>query len=621
MTALLHERFEEQVGRTPDAIAVRFGDQTMTYAVLNARSNRLARQLRSAGVETASLTAIALPRSDLLVVAVLAVLKAGGTYLYLDANDPAERQRSMLASAGAIAVITGSEPGRSAVPAEPQPGEANGATGATGPAWAEVVTVNADDRYREHSDANLHTSICADQAAYALFTSGSTGQPKGVMVSHRAVTSYLEWAVADYRIADGTGAPVHTSLGFDLTITSLFGPLMCGRTAVMIPEEEAMRHLVDELESGRDFSILKATPSHLLVLEEYLDPSHLAGSVRTLIVGGEPLRGEVLRTWRAHAPATRIVNEYGPTEATVGCCRHWVTPDDSSGPVPIGTAAPTTQLYILDEEQEPVPDGELGELYITGSQLAIGYLNNRQATRQRFTELELSPEARRRAYRTGDLVRRDERGCLMYAGRNDRQVKIRGYRVELGEIESALYQDPQVAEAHVIFTDGIISAYIRTGTENGKIDTRHLARLLQKTLPPYMAPSRYIEVTEVPLTVNGKVDYKRLAVLGDMPDERILTGEEMHKAMLDIWSTVLEKEVTDLDQNFFTLGGDSILAVQMVARARDRGLPVSLQQVFARPTIRQLVDDVVRHGSAAGHADEAVAGAGSELEQILRSVM
>jgi amino acid adenylation domain-containing protein len=591
MTALLHELFEEQVHRTPDAVATRFRDREMTYSGLDVRSNRLAWKLRSSGVEPGTVTAIAIPRSDLLVVAVLAVLKAGGTYVYVDSSDPADRRSAVVTAAGAAVFLSD---GEGDFPAPP------------------VITVDARDEYLEHPATGPRTATSAEQAAYVLFTSGSTGEPKGVLVSHRAVTSYLGWAVEEYGIADGTGALVHTSLGFDLTITSLFGPLVCGGTAVVLPEAEVMAGLARELRSGQDFSVLKLTPSHLLVLNDYLDPERLAGSVRTLIVGGEALRAETLQTWREHAPTTRIVNEYGPTEATVGCCRHWVTPADVTGPVPIGTAAPTTQLYIMDAGGKPVPAGEVGELYVAGSQLANGYLNNAALTSQRFIDLTVGSGEQRRAYRTGDLVRRDEHESLVYVGRNDRQVKVRGYRVELGEIEIALCNEAEIIDAHVIFEDGIISAYVRPGIGTEAVDTSRLSARLSQALPHYMMPSRYIELGHIPLTANGKVDYKRLAALDGIQDGGFLAREEMNKVMLEIWSAILEEEVDDLDLNFFTGGGDSILAVQMVARARERGVPISLQQIFAGPTIRQLLDGIVR--------DTVVPEADDDLTGILLSL-
>jgi amino acid adenylation domain-containing protein len=589
MTALLHELFGEQVNRTPNAVATRFRDREMTYSDLDVRSNRLAWKLRSSGVEPGTVAAIAIPRSDLMIVAVLAVLKAGGTYVYLDSSDPADRRRAVVNAAGANVLLSD---GQGGLPS------------------ARAVTVDAEDEYLEHPATGPRTTIPAGQAAYVLFTSGSTGEPKGVEVSHRAVASYLGWAVEEYRIADGVGALVHTSLGFDLTITSLFGPLLCGGTAVVVPEADVMAGLARELRSGQDFSILKLTPSHLIVLNDYLDPERLAGSVRTLIVGGEALRAEALQTWREHAPTTRIVNEYGPTEATVGCCRHWVTPADVSGPVPIGTAAPTTQLYILDAGGEPVPAGEVGELYLAGSQLANGYLNNTALTSQRFVDLAVSPGEHRRAYRTGDLVRSDESGSLIYIGRNDRQVKVRGYRVELGEIETALCEEAGVIDAHVTFEDGIISAYVRAGT--GTLDTSRLAVHLRHALPPYMVPARYVELDHIPLTANGKVDYKRLAALDGLRDGGSLNREEMNKIMLEIWSGILDEEVDDLDLNFFAGGGDSILAVQMVARARERGVPISLQQVFARRTIRALVDGIAKDAAGQEGSDD--------LAGILRSL-
>ena len=599
MTALLHELFEEQVHRTPDAVATRFRDRELTYSGLDVRSNRLAWKLRSSGVEPGTVAAIAIPRSDVMIIAVLAVLKAGGTYVYLDSSDPADRRRAVMSAAGAAVLL----------------GDGQGGDGQRELPAARVITVDAEDEYLEHPGTGPRTAVPAEQAAYVLFTSGSTGEPKGVEVSHRAVASYLGWAVEEYRIADGAGALVHTSLGFDLTITSLFGPLLCGATAVVVPEADVMAGLARELKSGQDFSMLKLTPAHLLVLNDYLDPGRLSGSVRTLIVGGEALRAEALQTWRERAPTTRIVNEYGPTEATVGCCRYWVTPADVSGPVPIGTAAPTTQLYILDADGEPVPAGEVGELYLAGSQLANGYLNNAALTSQRFIDLAVSPGGHRRAYRTGDLVRSDESGSLVYVGRNDRQVKVRGYRVELGEIETALCKQAGIIDAHVIFEDGLISAYVRAGT--GTLDTARLAAHLGRALPPYMVPARYVELDHVPLTANGKVDYKRLAALDGLSGAGSLDREEMNKIMLEIWSAVLDEEVDDLDLNFFTGGGDSILAVQMVARARERGVPISLQQVFARRTIRALLDGVAQD---APDQDAPDRDGDDDLAGILRSI-
>lgn len=590
MTVFVHELFEEQARQAPDAVAVRFGDREWTYAAANARTNRLARYLSSIGVGSGGVVAIAVPRSDLMVLAALAVMKAGGTYLYLDSDDPPERRREVLEASGARVLLVSAHGGDN-------PGL--------------VTTVDVEEDYGTQPEDDLGTAIAGEQAAYLLFTSGSTGSPKGVLVSHAAVASYLGWCVDEYGLADGSGAPVASSLAFDLTVTSLFGPLVCGRTVVVVPEENAMARLARELAACKDFSILKLTPSHLLVLGEYLDPARLTGSVRTLILGGELLRAEALAFWREHAPQTRIVNEYGPTEATVGCCRHWVTADDTEGPVPIGTAAPTTELYLLDEDGRPTQADEVGELYISGSQLAIGYLKDEELTRSRFVDLAVRSGKRRRMYRTGDLARRTAGGAFMYMGRNDRQVKVRGYRVELGEIETALVRDPSVLDAHALLEDGILTAYVRVRGDGGARDVTDVVERLRRTLPPYMVPTRHVVIDDVPLTSNGKVDYRRLSDTGAARATTSETCDEMHEIMFDIWSTVLDQEIRDLDQNFFTLGGDSIVAIQMVALARERGVTISLHQVFAEQTIRGLVD-------AAAHV--AALGSDSDLDDILLAV-
>ncbi|HSF43044.1 MAG TPA: non-ribosomal peptide synthase/polyketide synthase [Thermoanaerobaculia bacterium] len=585
----VHELIAEQAQRTPQAPAVRYGDESVTYAELLERSRGLARRLRALGVAPESRVGLCLERSPELIVALLGVLEAGGAYVPLEPGQPRERLELLAEDAGLSVVLTQES---------------------VQPRLSGIAVPQVCLGQEEQESSGLRNRRAPDGAAgpgnlaYVIYTSGSTGRPKGVMVSHGALASYLGWACRAYA-PDGEPVPVHSPLGFDLTVTSLFLPLLQGGCCELVPEDEDLTGLAAALRAG-GFGLVKLTPAHLEALSHLLSPDEAAASTRGLVVGGEALLGEKLAAWWSGGRGPRVFNEYGPTEATVGCCVHEPHPGTTAaGAVPIGRPVAGTRLYVLGRDLQPVPVGTPGELYIGGCQLARGYVGRADATAERFVPdptCGALAEPGERLYRTGDLARHLPDGTLEYLGRTDHQVKIRGYRIELGEVEAALAAHPWVREAVVEARGGgeaggrRLVAYVATRKEAGPAAAQELAPVLrgflEGRLPAYMVPPVYVPLEALPLTANGKVDRRRLPEPGaggtDEPEVYAAPRDPVATALAAIWSELLRLDRVGLHDNFFALGGDSILSLQLASRARAAGLELRSQQVFQHPTIAEL---------------------------------
>jgi amino acid adenylation domain-containing protein len=579
----LHHLFEAQAERAPEAVAVRRGDRSLTYAELNAEADRLAAYLRVLGVGPEVRVGICAERSLEMVTGLLGILKAGGAYVPLDPTYPAERLAFLVEDAlggtGSVLLTQASLAHRF-----------EGLTDAT------VVCLDTDwAAIAGESRAVVPAAApSGDDLAYVIYTSGSTGRPKGVMVHHRGAVNYLRWAVAAYDVADGDGAPVHSSLAFDLTVTSLFAPLAAGRGVELIADEEGVEGLAAALQSGRPFSLVKLTPSHLEALERLLDPG-APTAARTLVIGGEALSGERLAPWRGRSPGIRLVNEYGPTETVVGCCVHEVPLGaPRPGSVAIGRPIAHTRLYALDRRMLPVAPGCIGELYIGGVCVTRGYLRRPELTAERFVPDPFGGREGERLYKTGDLVRHLADGTLEYLGRADQQVKVRGYRIELGEIEAALARHPEVRDAAVVLrpelsTGPALVAYVvpRNGAEPA---TAGLAAFLRGELPEPMVPAWYQVLDRLPLTPNGKVDRKALpAPERSLPAAYAAPVDALETAVAEIWSEVLGVPRVGRDDNFFDLGGHSILMIQMRRKLQDKlGQTLTMVDLFRHPTVSAL---------------------------------
>jgi amino acid adenylation domain-containing protein len=569
--------FERQVDQTPDAKAAAFGTQFLTYGELNERANRLAHYLAACGVGPEVRVGICLDRSLDLLVGLLAVLKARGAYVPLDPSYPADRLAYMLEDAAVPALIT-QETLRASLP----------------PCQARIVCIDSGwSEIAACSGRNTACDISPDAVAYVIYTSGSTGRPKGAMIQHRGLSNYLLWAANEYQGSAGNGVPVHSPIGFDLTVTSLFVPLVCGQQVSMVPQDQGVGALGETLTGDTDWTLVKITPAHLDLLARQISPGAAAGQVRTFVVGGEALRGESLDFWRQHAPSTRIVNEYGPTETVVGCCIYAFPAGEApDGPIPIGKQIANTQLYVLDEQGEPVPVGVPGELYIGGAGVARGYLNQPALTASRF----VPHSGAERVYRTGDGAQWQADGNLEFLGRLDEQVKIRGYRIELGEIESVLASHPGVLDAVVLARadtpgDRRLVAYLVW--EGKAAEPAALRTYLKKKLPEYMVPAAIVTLEALPLTANGKVDRKAL------PPPMVVSAPliESHGCPVDplelqiryLWQDALGVPSIGLDDDFFELGGHSLQALVVVRRLEkilSRDLPLSV--MLRTRTVRQL---------------------------------
>jgi amino acid adenylation domain-containing protein/non-ribosomal peptide synthase protein (TIGR01720 family) len=584
-TVAVHDRFARQAALTPRAIALEHEERTLTYAELAARAAATARHLESLGVGPETVVGLLMARSPELVIALLAVLGAGGAYLPLDPELPSERLAFMVEDSGAALVLT------AGVPAAALPSGA-----ARVVRLDDLVSAAAAPPAPPGSPAPAAPAAMAEQLAYVIYTSGSTGRPKGTLISHRALANYLDWSLGALA-GGGDGAPLHSPLAFDLSVTALFVPLLCGQRVTLVPESEGLDGLAGALRRDREYGFVKLTPAHMEVLRQQLGDGVAAVRCRALVLGGEALLAAHVAWWQERAPATRLLNEYGPTETTVGCCVHELRPADAgTEALPIGRPIAGMRLHVVDEDLEPVPIGVAGELVIGGAGLARGYLRRPALTAERFVPDPHGRVAGERLYRTGDRARYRPDGELEFLGRGDRQVKLHGYRIELGEIEALLRQHPAVREAAVLVDEEQAGqprlCACWSGEQPGP-GAAGLSAWLERQLAPAMVPRIYVGLESLPLTRHGKVDLEVLREIarrqGDVqrrpyrpprtPAERILA---------EIWVELLPVERVGLDDNFFQLGGDSIVSLQLLGRASRRGLRLTTRQIFGHPSLVEL---------------------------------
>ncbi|MEX2286658.1 MAG: amino acid adenylation domain-containing protein, partial [Planctomycetaceae bacterium] len=579
--ALLHHLVEAQARRTSDAVAVVFEDQQITYRQLDERANRLAQRLLALGVGPDTMVGIFCERSLEMVVGIFGVLKAGGAYVPLDPAYPIDRLEFMLADGPIPLLLT-------------QRQLAESLSRYTG-----QVLVLGDEEDAECGIADLESSVTADHAAYVLYTSGSTGRPKGVVITHRAICNHMFWMADDLPLGPHDAVLQKTSASFDASVWEFFAPLMAGARLVMAQPYGHLDpgYLVRAIQQHQ-ITILQLVPTLLQVL--VAEPSFAqCTSLRRILVGGEALPAELVRR-TTDLLGAEVCNLYGPTEATIDATFFkWDGRTDGTL-APIGRPIANVEAYVLSAQRTLMPMGLPGELYLGGAGLARGYLNRPELTAERFVPHPFRREPESRLYRTGDLVRWLPDGNLEFLGRLDHQVKIRGNRIELGEIQAALADHPEVVEAVVTTFDNDaggkeLAAYIVQ--KNVAPHADQLREFLQKSLPDYMIPTAFVPLEAIPLSASGKVDYKSLPrptyqrasqspyTPPRSPDEELL---------VEIWQDVLHVDQVGVHDNFFALGGHSLLATQVVSRiARQLNVDVPLRDMFQTPTIAELAQRVV----------------------------
>jgi amino acid adenylation domain-containing protein/non-ribosomal peptide synthase protein (TIGR01720 family) len=581
----LHQLFEAQVEETPDAVAVVFENQQLTYRELNTRANQLAHYLQKLGVEPEVLVGICVERSLFMVIGILAILKAGGAYVPLDPAYPQERLGYMLADAQ-VGVLLTQKHLLETLPTHN----------------AQTLYLDQDESlFITQSTANPISNATSEKLAYVIYTSGSTGQPKGVLINHSNVVRLFAAVQPWYNFHQQDVWTLFHSYAFDFSVWEIWGALLYGGKLVVVPywvsrSPEAFYELL----SKEQVTVLNQTPSafrQLIQAEESV--SHIRDlNLRLVIFGGEALDIQSLQPWFARHgdKSPQLVNMYGITETTVHVTYRPLTVADLQTTASvIGRPIPDLQVYLLDQHQQLVPVGVPGEMSIGGAGLARGYLNRSDITQERFIAHPLSKQGK--LYKSGDLARYLPNGDIEYLGRIDHQVKIRGFRIELGEIESLLRQHQTVQNSVVIVREDVpqqqrIVAYVVPSTQYPNPQTSELRTLLQGHLPSYMIPSAFVLLDELPLTANGKIDRKALPAPTtnrlDLEDTFVAPQNEIEKALADIWCKLLGVDCIGIHDNFFELGGDSILSIQVVSQANQAGLHFTPKQLFQYQTIAEL---------------------------------
>lgn len=582
----LHQPFEERTAAAPEAVALRFRSESLSYSELDRRASAIARLLLALDIPVDSTIAVLCRRSMAMPAALLGVLKAGAAYVPLDPDYPIERLRFMLSDSGARALV-----------AEPELAEQLGEHGLplislpdTDAAWTEAENASAS------SGINSFPAVGPDNLAYVIYTSGSTGKPKGVMVPHRGAVNCLQWMQQSYKLEASDGFLFKTSLGFDPSVWELFWPLWVGaRCVIAEPDGQSDPAYLLRLIAEEEVTSTYFVPSLLGHVVEAEELENAGRSLRRVICGGEVLPIDVMRKFMRRVPGAELRHSYGPTETSIAATE-WKCNSAATRAL-MGQPLGNVKVYVLDARMELLPEGVAGELYIGGEGVARGYCGRRALTAERFVPDPFSSEPDARLYKTGDVVRWTSEGALEYLGRDDGQVKLRGYRIETGEVEAALRRHVAVKEAVVVLHEvaggekQLVSYLVSSEEQAPRVE--ELREHLQQYVPNYMVPQAFVILKELPLMVNGKVDKNALPA----PDEVLRSGEGLHaeprneaeEVLAAIWSHVLGVENVGVDDNFFDLGGDSIRSVRVVAMAKERGLRLTVQQLFRSQTIAALV--------------------------------
>jgi amino acid adenylation domain-containing protein len=612
----IHEIFEAQADRTPDKLAVVLGSQRLTYRELNRRANQLAHFLRNEGVRPDVLVGICVDRSVELVVGLLGILKAGGTYVPIDPQYPRERRAFMLQDSNSPIILTEDALARDLVV----------------PNTKMVLLDNDWPTISREPATNPRVAVQPEQLAYVIYTSGSTGTPKGTLISHRNVVRLFEATQPWFGFTERDVWTLFHSCAFDFSVWELWGALFHGGRLVVVPfdvsrtPETFYRLLCDE-----GVTVLNQTPSAFRQLIRAEEHATARGDLqlRYVIFGGEALDLKSLKPWFDHHGDARpqLVNMYGITETTVHVTYRPLSIADLDATSVIGVPIPDLQLYLLDAERRPVPTGEPGEIYVGGAGVARGYLNRPELTAQKFIpDPFAAADAGKRLYRSGDLGRHLPNGDLEYLGRIDQQVKIRGFRIELGEIAATLNLYSGIGESVVVVTETppgekALVAYV-VKRPDADVQIPALRQMLRQRLPEYMIPAAFMFIDSLPLTVNGKLDVKALPAVDLGSSAPMIAapaeGTALERDIAGIWREVLRIPTPGLDQNFFDVGGNSIHVADVHSRLQkllDRRF--SITELFAHSTIRALAAHFTTAPDADGAAEANRLRARRQREALL----
>ncbi|MGW1774933.1 non-ribosomal peptide synthetase [Streptomyces sp. NPDC002104] len=577
-----HRQVERTARRTPDANALRTDTRTWTYRELDRAANLLAAELAARGVRRGTLVGLCLERSDLALVAMLAIAKAGGGYVPLDPNLPAMRRTAVVQGLGLEYAV------------------ATDGTAADLPAGLDLVLLDA-----ALTVCAQHDGACPDvetgdaDPAYVIFTSGSTGTPKGVLVGHGQLAAYLDGVLDRLGLTGPIDSVALSTLGTDLGNTALFPPLVSGGELLVVPTEvSADAQALSELLSRENYDLLKITPSHLEAVFTVAEAPERLMPRQALVVGGEPFGWGWYNLFRGYLGETRLFNHYGPTETTVGVLCGQATSNDLAAlasSVPLGTPMRHARAYVLDPLRRPLPAGLPGELWIGGSSVTRGYLDGTAEQQERFADDPFSPAPSARMYRTGDKVRFLPDRTIEFLGRVDRQIKLRGFRVELGEIEAVMRQHPRVTGSLIVEAGESTGAHLvgyLTDSEGGRGNADWLREFLAERLPEFMLPAHLVALDAFPLTSTGKIDAKMLPEPGAYSlgsTSYVEPRTETERRIAALMAQLLLLKRAGAEDDFFEIGGHSLLATQLVSRVRDEfKVNFKLRNLFEFPVVSEL---------------------------------